>query len=174
MGLRLRWWCWWWKLRRKLAIPTHKHPTQFVFCAVGVVFVLGWGLFWRLFELKSLFLDFGRMEKMVGLSSNRWWYEDGGIVYQKKKKKDDGFKLWSVVVWRWWYSLPKKKKDGGFELRSVVVWRWWYSLPKKKRRWWYEDRGVIWFPLMKRAIASSIKRCAVVKLLWPRVPCMCV
>ena len=37
--------------------------------------------FWRLFELKSLcvllelkslFLDFGRMEKMVGLSSDRW------------------------------------------------------------------------------------------------------
>ena len=24
--------------------------------------------FWRLFELKSFFLDFGRMEKMVGLS----------------------------------------------------------------------------------------------------------
>ena len=50
---------------------------------------------------------------------------------------------------RWWYE------DGG------IV----YQKKKKKRRWWYEDRGVIWFPLMKRAIASSIKRCAVVKLL---------
>ena len=100
MGLRLRWWCWWWKLRRKLAIPTHKHPTRFVFCAVGVVFVLGWGLFWRLFELKSLFLDFGRMEKMVGLSSDRWWYGDGGIVYQKKK--DGGMKMEEWSGSHWW------------------------------------------------------------------------
>ena len=45
-------------------------------------------MFWRLFELKSLFLDFGSMEKMVGLSSDRWWYGDSGIVYPKKKKKE--------------------------------------------------------------------------------------
>ena len=64
-------------------------------------------------------VESGRMEKMVGLSSDRWWYEDGGIVYQKKKKK---------------------------------------------KRWWYEDGGVIWFLLMKRAVASSIKRWAGVTL----------
>ena len=75
-----------------------------------------------LFELKSLFLDFGMMEKMVGLSFDQWWYEDGGIVYQKKKRR-------------------------------------------RRRRWWYEDRGVIWFPLMKRVVASSIKRCVGVMLL---------
>ena len=51
-----------------------------------------------LFELKSLFLDFGMMEKRVGLSSDRGWYEDGGIVYPKKKKKDGGSKLRYMVV----------------------------------------------------------------------------
>ena len=44
-------------------------------------------------------VESGRMEKMVGLSSDRWWYEDGGIVYQKKKKK-------------------KKKKDGGMKMEE--------------------------------------------------------
>ena len=73
-----------------------------------------------LFELKSLFLDFGMMEKMVGLSSDRWWYEDGGIVYPKKKKKMAGL---SFDIW--WYEdggiVYQKNKDGGSKLRSVVV-----------------------------------------------------
>ena len=47
--------------------------------------------------------------------------------------------------------------------------RWWYEDGsigyQKRRRWWYEDGGVIWFPLMKRVVASSIKRCAGVMLL---------
>ena len=49
---------------------------------------------------------------------------------------------------RWWYE------DGG------IV----YQKEKKKKRWWYEDGGVIWFLLMKRAVASSIKRWAGVTL----------
>ena len=49
---------------------------------------------------------------------------------------------------RWWYE------DGG------IV----YQKEKKKKRWWYEDGGVIWFLLMKRVVASSIKRWAGVTL----------
>ena len=56
---------------------------------------------WVLFELKSLFLDFGRMEKMVGLSSDRWWYED--VV--------DG-EGWDSFVFRcgWDFVLKMKNK----------------------------------------------------------------
>ena len=80
MGIRLRWWCWWWKLRRKLAIPTHKHPTRFVFCAVGVVFVLGWGFFGDCLNWKVCFLILEEWR--------RWWvWADGGVVYPKKTKK---------------------------------------------------------------------------------------
>ena len=43
--------------------------------------------------IESLFLDFGRIEKMVV-----WASIGGGIVYQKKKKKKKK---------RWWYE------DGG-------------------------------------------------------------
>ena len=88
IGLRLRWWCQWWKWRRKTAIPTHKHPTRFVFCAVGVVFVLeivwiekfvgivcGYCLNWK---VCFLILEEWR----------RWWvWADGGVVYPKKTKK---------------------------------------------------------------------------------------
>ena len=38
-------------------------------------------------------VESGWMEKMVGLSSDRWWYEDGGIVYQRKKEEDGGIKM---------------------------------------------------------------------------------
>ena len=106
-------------------------------------------ILWVLFELKSLFLDFGRMEKMVGLSSDRWWYEDGGIVYPKKKKMVD------LSSDQWWYE------DGGIVYQKNNRRR----RRRRRRRWWYEDRGVIWFPLMKRVVASSIKRCAGVMLL---------
>ena len=126
------------------------------FCVVGVVFVFGWGLFWRLFELKSLwvlfelkslFLDFGRMEKMVGLSSDRWWYENGGIVY-KRKKKDGGSELRSMVIWRWWYSLPKKKRkkeDGGMKTEEWSSSHWWreplHVVSKGALVWCCSDRG---------------------------------
>ena len=34
-----------------------------------------------------------KKKKMVGLSSDRWWYEDGGIVYQRKKEEDGVIKM---------------------------------------------------------------------------------
>ena len=128
MGLRLRWWCRRWKWRRKTAIPTHKHPTQFVFCAIRVVFVLEivWiekfvGIVWI-----EKFVSWFWKDGEDGLSSNWWWYEDGGIVYQKKKKMVGlSFGQW---WYEWWYSLPKKekeKKDGGMKMEEWSSSHWW-------------------------------------------------
>ena len=51
------------------------------------------------------------------------------------------------VSWFW-----KDGEDGGSELQSVVVWRWWYSLPKKKKRW------RVWAPISGGIVYQKKKK----------------
>ena len=112
MGLRLKWWCWQWKWRRKTAIPIHKHPTQFVFCVVGVVFVLGWGVFWRLIELKILmgiFCGYYLNWKVCFLileGWRRWWVWaliGGGMKMSWMGRAEIllSFGVGEILFWRW-------------------------------------------------------------------------
>ena len=126
-GLETEMMCWQWKWRRKTTIPIHKHPTQFVFCVVGVMFVLGWGLFWRLIELKILmgiFCGYYLNWKVCFLileGWRRWWVWaliDGGMKMSWMGRAEIllSFGVGEILFWRW-----RTNKE---EQRKKEKWRW--------------------------------------------------
>ena len=81
-----------------------------------------------------------------------WWVRDFGDCLNWKVC---GYCLnWKVC----YLILGIKGSETEMMVPMVESWRMEKMVGLSSDRWWYEDRGMIWFPLMKRAVASSIKR----------------